>query len=395
MQTNHLVGIAFVLGSVAALAGGAHAAELPPWFTERRIIGNNDLEPIEKTLDTDAYTKARVVSRVEMADGTGFCTGSRVGEDLFLTNYHCFEVTSCENLRFHIGYEKDLPFGSQLVWKCAEVLAKNELYDYALYRVQYVSSSARFVTTKTLPFYSSKPIPDNDPAGVAATFNVAMKGFVKDAKVQVKLKHTHVGDLRLELVSPKGTSVMLQDQLDGNAIDLDKTFTVANGLDAVLDEDVTGTWTLKISDLRADDLGKLDQVKFTFSTTPVVTVSEELEPGAYPPATLYAGKLEVGQKLLVAGHPSARLKEIDRSDTCVLRTAEAEDMYERKTLTHTCDTEGGSSGSPVLDRETGNVVALHWGGTNEYNMAIPMALVVGDLEATLKPEDFARLNVQR
>ena len=67
----------------------------------------------------------------------------------------------------------------------------------------------------------------------------------------------------------------------------------------------------------------------------------------------------------------------------------------RHTITHTCDTEGGSSGSPILDRATGNVVSLHWGGTNEYNLMVPMNMILDHMQENLKPSDFEQLTILR
>jgi hypothetical protein len=70
-------------------------AEETPWFPESpnsigidRIVGDNNLEHIEEALNTDFYEMARSVARVEMSGG--YCTGFRVGEDLMMTNNHCY-----------------------------------------------------------------------------------------------------------------------------------------------------------------------------------------------------------------------------------------------------------------------------------------------------------------
>ena len=114
-----------------------------------------------------------------------------------------------------------------------------------------------------------------------------------------------------------------------------------------------------------------------------------------PALTLWAGPLRVGMPLLAPSYPSGRVMEIDRSDECVLSSIEPFTTESgRHTIKHMCDTEGGSSGGPLLDRKTGYVVALHWGGRDQqFNMAIPMALIVQDLEAGLDAETLARLRI--
>jgi hypothetical protein len=257
-------GILLAVAAAGSLAAPALADEIPAWLTERRIIGTDDLEPIEAVKTTSAYRFARIVARVETTDGQGFCTASRLSRDLFLTNFHCYEFTPCAGLRFHMGYERDLPDTEQAVFRCKDVLSKNRSLDYALYRAEQVRGG------------------DGVERGEAAEF---------------------------------------------------------------------------------------------------------------PTATLFGGQLSVSRGVIVASHPAARPKEIDRSSACKLTTATVETVSGRETIRHTCDTEGGSSGSPVLDRLTGQIVALHWGGADENNFAIPMSKIVARLKAELGPSDFAKLRI--
>jgi len=262
MQANFLAKV--ITGTaVIFLSSQAFAwrGEKPSWMTERRIIGVNHLEKIEKAVGTQAYDFARPVARVEDNFGTGFCTGWRVAENIFITNYHCFEAVDCKETIFHLGTEDEMPRDQQQRWKCDKVLHSIEKYDVAVYLTSRMNSEEAY--------------------------------------------------------------------------------------------------------------------------------AEE----AYPYVTLWDGPITDGQMLQVAGHPSARTKEIDRGPDCKILSATPAEHSSRVTITHTCDTEGGSSGSPVMDRETGYAVALHWGGTNTHNLAIPMYEVVQELRTNLAAEYFEQLTI--
>jgi V8-like Glu-specific endopeptidase len=65
----------------------------------------------------------------------------------------------------------------------------------------------------------------------------------------------------------------------------------------------------------------------------------------------------------------------------------------RDTMKHMCDTEGGSSGAPLIDKERGFAVGLHWGGKpNETNYAISMRMILEDIEANCA-DTYAQLSV--
>ena len=67
---------------------------------------------------------------------------------------------------------------------------------------------------------------------------------------------------------------------------------------------------------------------------------------------------------------------------------------DRHNIQHQCDTQGGSSGSAVLDRSTGYVVGLHWGATGptDSNHAIPMTMILEHLQENV-PEVMDELTI--
>jgi V8-like Glu-specific endopeptidase len=243
-----------LLSAVVGLAASACGTGSQPASHTGQIIGQNDLEAVEAAQGTPLYDMARSVARVEL--GNVACTAFRVAPDLFLTNHHCWEGTSCARTRFVLGLERDMPEARRVSLPCTAVVSKSSQLDYALYQV--------------------------------------------DA-------------------------------------------TAGGG---------------------ADD---------------------------YPVATLSSGLPAVGRSLFVAGYPFGyQYKRMDRSDDCKLTGVGA---IVSTWLSYTCDTDSGSSGSAVFDRETGHVVGLHWGHSGDTdNNGTEMRSILDDIRANA-PAAYARLTI--
>jgi len=120
-------------------------------------------------------------------------------------------------------------------------------------------------------------IPDNNSTGVSSTVTFADLGPVTDVNVRVDISHTFDGDLRLTLRSPSGTVVPLATNIGGSGNDYSNTvfddeaatpigagsppfagtFRPASPLSAIDGEPSAGTWTLKVVDTAAADIGTL------------------------------------------------------------------------------------------------------------------------------------------
>ncbi|MEA2468378.1 MAG: hypothetical protein QOJ57_2504, partial [Thermoleophilaceae bacterium] len=143
--------------------------------------------------------------------------------------------------------------------------------------VQTGSPGAAQVATATdVP----KAIPDGS-GSASSTLTIADPSRVADLNVSIsRITHTWVGDLRIELIGPDGTSVLLADQPGGpdnggdnfvNTVFDDEastplssgsapytgTFRPQGRLSAFDGRQANGTWTLKVTDLAAGDTGSI------------------------------------------------------------------------------------------------------------------------------------------
>ncbi|MGW7434647.1 S8 family peptidase [Streptomyces sp. NPDC054849] len=77
--------------------------------------------------------------------------------------------------------------------------------------------------------------------------------------VPVDIKHTYVGDLRVDLVAPDGTVYNLRNRSGGSADNIIQTFTVNASAEVA-----NGVWKLRVADLANIDTGKIDSWALQF-----------------------------------------------------------------------------------------------------------------------------------
>jgi subtilisin-like proprotein convertase family protein len=95
---------------------------------------------------------------------------------------------------------------------------------------------------------------------VVSTININEQGAINDLRVKVDISHTYIGDLRVDLIAPDGTAVVLHSNTGGSAHDLKKTYSVQESLSlrALLGKPVHGTWTIRATDSFRLDVGRLN-----------------------------------------------------------------------------------------------------------------------------------------
>jgi subtilisin family serine protease/subtilisin-like proprotein convertase family protein len=195
-----------------------------------------------------------------------------------------FSVTpvSGTNNQFDIGFTKQTVLGSYALTFGPDVrdLAGNPMNQNgnsingeAADRYTAIGSLASSQT-----FYSAdppKPIADAGQTRSTLTFSQSLS--INRIAVKVNLTHPKVSDLRITLISPSGTQIVLFNQRGGSGQNIGTTFDdrastpIANGtapytgwfkpeqaLAALGGQNARGTWTLVIDDLAPVNIGKLN-----------------------------------------------------------------------------------------------------------------------------------------
>ncbi|GLZ33295.1 hypothetical protein Lesp02_54830 [Lentzea sp. NBRC 105346] len=120
----------------------------------------------------------------------------------------------------------------------------------------------------------------------------------------------------------------------------------------------------------------LDYTLFTVNNFTAISSFGYLELDARVPA--------VGERMYVVGHPAGKLKKISLKDgtaNCVVRAVKVNGNVAQSDISYMCDTEGGSSGSPVLSGVSHKVIGLHhFGGCPNQGVRIDLvAAQIGSL----------------
>jgi hypothetical protein len=118
-------------------------------------------------------------------------------------------------------------------------------------------------TTETKRYESTAAldIPDNDPKGVSGTIAVSDSLVAKSVSLELNVDHTYVGDLTITLTHGTKT-VTVWKRAGGSQKGIDQTFALGD----FANQDVKGTWTLKVVDGASMDDGQV--TKWAIVATP-------------------------------------------------------------------------------------------------------------------------------
>ncbi len=102
-----------------------------------------------------------------------------------------------------------------------------------------------------------------DNATLRTSFTVSGRVELEHVALKLSLTHGDMTDLRIVLVSPKGTEVTVYDGSSGDRWTASNGLDYTFGLEGFRGELSNGTWSLRITDTVARDTGKLTAVSFT------------------------------------------------------------------------------------------------------------------------------------
>lgn len=154
------------------------------------------------------------------------------------------------------------------------------------------------------------PIPDNNATGLRDTINFTDAVTISSINVKVDLTHPYIGDLRLTLISPSGTKVVLHDRNGANTANLQRSYDLAStpGLAVLANQTAQGNWILWVQDRAAADVGKLSRWELEITTAQGVLVEVQEAPGSAIPDNQPGG---IERALVVA--QAGQIREIDVS----------------------------------------------------------------------------------
>jgi len=120
-------------------------------------------------------------------------------------------------------------------------------------------------------------IPDNSVQGVSSEVTVAQTGTVSSVKVVVEIIHPYIGDLRVALSTPNGSTIVLHDRSGASADNIVKTYDAQTtpGLASLTGMAVQGSWKLSVADLASRDLGQFRRWSLEIGLGPSNTLHKE------------------------------------------------------------------------------------------------------------------------
>ncbi|MBF2074764.1 MAG: S8 family serine peptidase [Synechococcales cyanobacterium C42_A2020_086] len=104
---------------------------------------------------------------------------------------------------------------------------------------------------------------------VTSAIDVSQQGTIREIRIGVDITHTYIGDLRIDLIAPDGSSVTLHDHQGGSTDNIRKIYTSSEvpALRALIGKAVRGTWKLRVVDTWRMDIGRLNSWRLMAKAT--------------------------------------------------------------------------------------------------------------------------------
>ncbi len=120
--------------------------------------------------------------------------------------------------------------------------------------------------------YSASPalaIPDNNATGVTSAIVVPISQAITSVAVSVNVTHTYQGDLVVTLTGPSGASAILHNRTGGGTDNIVTTYSILTTPNQALSVfnglNTSGSWSLRVQDLAAADVGTLNSWNVSFN----------------------------------------------------------------------------------------------------------------------------------
>jgi serine protease len=124
-----------------------------------------------------------------------------------------------------------------------------------------VSLKGSYSTSSTQTYTNGSNYSIKDHSTVESPISVSSRsGYgLSSTQVAVKIVHTYIGDLKVDLVAPDGSIYTLHNRSGGSADNINTTYTVNLSSEAL-----NGTWKLRVNDNYSGDTGYIDSWSVTF-----------------------------------------------------------------------------------------------------------------------------------
>lgn len=124
-----------------------------------------------------------------------------------------------------------------------------------------VSLIGDYGTSSAVTYTNGTNVTINDNATVESSIAVSGRSgnAPSSTPVAVNIVHTYIGDLKVDLVAPDGSTYNLHNRTGGSADNINTTYNVNLSTEAL-----NGTWKLRVNDNASFDTGYIDSWSITF-----------------------------------------------------------------------------------------------------------------------------------